>query len=118
LSHLTTASFQLSQARVTDAQRASAYSPRHFIALFRSAVGLNPKLYYRIRRFNFAVQSMAAGGGQGFGDIAAAAGYSDQPHLIREFREFAGIAPTKYRPSAADRSLHHQAATDPGPGRR
>ncbi len=107
-----------SQARVTDVQRASGYSPRHFIALFRSAVGLNPKHYYRIRRFNFAVRSIAAGDGQGFGDIAAAAGYCDQAHLIREFREFAGIAPTKYRPSAVDRPLHHRAATDPGLGRR
>jgi AraC-like DNA-binding protein len=107
-----------SQARVTDVQRASGYSPRHFIALFRSAVGLNPKHYYRIRRFNFAVRSMAAGDGQGFGDIAAAAGYSDQAHMIREFREFAGVAPTKYRPGAPDRPLHHRAATEAGPVRR
>jgi AraC-like DNA-binding protein len=107
-----------SQVRVTDVQRASGYSPRHFIALFRSAVGLNPKHYYRIRRFNFAVRRMAAADGQGFGDIAAAAGYSDQAHLIREFREFAGVAPTRYRPSAVDRPLHHRAATEPGPRRR
>jgi AraC-like DNA-binding protein len=107
-----------SQARVTDVQRASGYSPRHFIALFRSAVGLNPKRYYRIQRFNFAVRSVAAADGQGFGDIAAAAGYSDQAHLIREFREFAGVAPTRYRPSAVDRPLHHRAAPQPAPIRR
>jgi AraC-like DNA-binding protein len=105
-------------ARVSDVQRASGYSPRHFIALFRSAVGLNPKHYYRIRRFNFAVRSMVAGDGQGFGDIAAGAGYSDQAHLSREFREFAGVAPTKYRPSGVDRPLHHRAATEPGPACR
>ncbi|MGH8142673.1 MAG: DUF6597 domain-containing transcriptional factor [Steroidobacteraceae bacterium] len=104
-----------SQARVSDVQRASGYSPRHFIALFRSAVGLNPKHYYRIGRFNFAVRSMAAGDGRGFADIAAAAGYSDQAHMIREFREFAGVAPTKYRPSALDRPLHHRAGTEPEP---
>jgi AraC-like DNA-binding protein len=104
--------------RVSDLQRASGYSPRHFIALFRSAVGLNPKHYCRIRRFNFAVRSMVAGDGQGFCDIAAAAGYSDQAHLAREFREFAGVAPTEYRPSGVDRPLHHRTATEPDPARR
>jgi len=105
-------------ARVDDVQRASGYSPRHFIALFRSAVGLNPKHYYRIRRFNSAVRSLAAGRGQGLGDIAAAVGYSDQSHLTREFREFAGVAPTQYRPSGSDRPLHHRAAAKPGSAHR
>ena len=107
-----------SPARVADIQRASGYSPRHFIALFRSAIGLNPKHYYRIRRFNSAVRSIAAADGQGLSDIAAAAGYSDQAHLTREFREFAGVAPTQYRPSGIDRPLHHRAAAGPGPLRR
>jgi AraC-like DNA-binding protein len=105
-----------STARVAEVQRASGYSPRHFIALFHSAVGLNPKHYHRIRRFNSAVRSMAVGGC--LGDIAAAAGYSDQAHLTREFREFAGVAPTQYRPSGVDRPLHHRAAAQPRPARR
>lgn len=104
--------------RVADIQRASGYSPRHFIALFRSAVGLNPKHYYRIRRFNFAVRLMAAGGGQGLGDVAAAAGYSDQAHLTREFREFAGVAPTQYRAGGVDRPLHHRVGAGPDAARR
>ncbi|HEY2678673.1 MAG TPA: helix-turn-helix domain-containing protein [Steroidobacteraceae bacterium] len=104
--------------RVADLHRASGYSPRHFIALFRSAVGLNPKHYCRIRRFNAAVRRMAAGDGRGLGDVAAAAGYSDQAHLTREFREFAGVTPTQYRPGGIDRPLHHRAATELGPARR
>jgi AraC-like DNA-binding protein len=107
-----------SAARVAEVQRASGYSPRHFIALFRSAVGLKPKHYYRIRRFNSTVRSMAAADGNGLGDIAAAAGYSDQAHLTREFREFAGVAPTQYRPGGADRPLHHRAAAELSPARR
>jgi AraC-like DNA-binding protein len=100
-------------ARVADLQRASGYSPRHFIALFRAATGMNPKQYYRIQRFNSAVRSLASGDGQSLSDISAAAGYSDQAHLSREFREFAGVAPTLYRPGDIDRPFHHRTAVQP-----
>jgi AraC-like DNA-binding protein len=102
-----------SPARVTDLQRASGFSPRHFIALFRSAVGLNPKQYFRIQRFNTAARSIATSDVGGLGDVAAAAGYSDQAHLTREFHELAGVTPGKYRPAGADRALHHRAGADP-----
>jgi AraC-like DNA-binding protein len=102
----------LSPARVADLQRASGYSAKHFINLFRRGVGINPKQYYRIRRFNSVVAAMAAGRHAGLGDLAAASGYSDQAHLTREFREFAGVTPTQYQPSAGDRPLHHRAAVD------
>jgi AraC-like DNA-binding protein len=108
----------LSSARVANLQRASGYSPKHFINLFRLGVGIRPKHYYRIRRFNCVVEAMAAGRHCGLGDLAAAAGYSDQAHLTRDFKEFAGVTPTQYQPSAADRPLHHRAAEGPrGPGK-
>jgi AraC-like DNA-binding protein len=100
----------LSPARVADLQRASGYSPKHFINLFRFAIGISPKHYYRIRRFNSVVRAMAAGKELRLCDLAAAAGYSDQAHLTREFKEFAGVTPTQYQPSAGDRPLHHRAA--------
>lgn len=99
----------LSPGRVADLQRASGYSPKHFISLFRVGVGIGPKHYYRIRRFNSVVKAMAAGEHSGLGDLAAAAGYSDQAHLTREFKEFAGITPTQYQPAAGNRPLHHRA---------
>jgi AraC-like DNA-binding protein len=102
-------------ASVAELQRASGYSPRHFIALFRSAVGLKPKQYYRIRRFNGAVRRIAARDRHGLCDIAAEAGYSDQAHLTREFRELAGTPPTQYRPSDVDRPLHHRVAAESAP---
>jgi AraC-like DNA-binding protein len=96
-------------ARVRDVQQHSGYSPRHFAALFREAVGLTPKHYYRIRRFNAAVRTLAAAPPTApVADVAAAVGYADQAHLIREFREFAGVTPGRYRPSSPDSPLHHR----------
>lgn len=95
--------------RVSDVQRDSGYSPRHFIALFRSAVGLTPKHYYRIQRFNAVVQSLASGVNCSLAELATTLGYSDQAHLTREFRDFAGITPTEYRPAGINQPLHHKA---------
>ena len=77
--------------------RRSGYSHRQFIALFRRAVGLSPKTYARVLRFQTALQAAArceAGSGA---IIALQAGYSDQAHFNREFLEFAGVTPATYR---------------------
>jgi AraC-like DNA-binding protein len=95
-------------ARVSHIQRETGYSPRHFAALFRAAVGLTPKHYYRVRRFTAVLKRLATGEGRDLARVAAAAGYSDQSHLTREFREFAGITPTQYRPRDAASMLHHR----------
>jgi AraC-like DNA-binding protein len=85
----------------------SGYSARHFIALFRSAVGLPPKEFFRIRRFNEVAIRLASCRASSISDIAAQAGYADQAHLTREFRDLAGVTPTHYEASA-DRPLHHR----------
>jgi AraC-like DNA-binding protein len=96
------------RVRVADIERDAGYSPKHFIALFRAAVGLTPKHYYRIQRFNAALRHIASGAGAGLADVAAFLGYSDQAHLTREFREFAGVAPTQYRLGGPGSPLHHR----------
>jgi AraC-like DNA-binding protein len=84
----------------------SGYSHRRFVALFREAVGLSPKLYCRVRRFQNALTRVAAGSTSGWADFAITAGYSDQPHFNREFLEFAGVTPGEYRRRAPDRPYH------------
>jgi AraC-like DNA-binding protein len=99
-----------SALRVSDIQRHTGYSSKHFIDLFRTAVGLTPKHYYRVKRFVTVVQRLASDQQPNLADIAALAGYSDQSHLTREFRVFAGVSPSRYRASGADRILHHRVA--------
>jgi AraC-like DNA-binding protein len=73
----------------------SGYSHRRFIELFSSTLGLTPKLYCRVQRFQKAVR-MVTGPGD-WTDIAFDLGYSDQAHFNREFREFSGMTPAEYR---------------------
>jgi AraC-like DNA-binding protein len=95
--------------RISNVQRQTGYSPKHFISLFRGAVGLTPKHYYRVKRFTAALQTLADGAGASLAETAASLGYADQSHLTREFRAFAGITPTQYRPRGSDSVLHHVA---------
>jgi AraC-like DNA-binding protein len=74
----------------------SGCSHRHFVALFRDAVGLSPKRYCRVLRFRRALQ-LVAGNRISLAQIALESGYSDQAHFQREFRELAGMAPDAYR---------------------
>jgi AraC-like DNA-binding protein len=75
----------------------SGYSHRRFIEVFRAAVGLGPKLYCRVLRFQGALDLVAVRPEIPLVDVALEAGYSDQPHFQREFRELAGVSPTRYR---------------------
>ncbi len=67
-------------------------SPRQLERRFKTRVGMSPKHFARIRRFQRVFPTIERGGG--WVDAAAACGYYDQAHLIRDFRAFAGEAPS------------------------
>jgi AraC-like DNA-binding protein len=82
------------------------WSRRHLAATVHRELGLPPKTLARVLRFERAFRSLgpAAAGGStaggpaaagGWAAVAAACGYADQAHLIREFREFAGATPVE-----------------------
>ncbi|HEY5851035.1 MAG TPA: helix-turn-helix transcriptional regulator [Lysobacter sp.] len=75
--------------------RASGCSHRLLLARFRAATGLAPKAYARVLRFRHALKLLERG--QRLADVAHDAGYSDQAHFNREFRELSGITPQAYR---------------------
>jgi AraC-like DNA-binding protein len=72
---------------------------RHMERQFRQIVGMTPKRLARIARFQRAVRFLEGDGdaGRPGGAITAAAcGYADQAHFIRDFRNLAGRAPTEH----------------------
>ncbi len=68
-------------------------SERHLRRVFRETVGVGPKAYTRIARFQRALSAAREDAHAGWASIAAAAGYYDQAHLIAEFRVIAGVTP-------------------------
>nr|MDT0664356.1 helix-turn-helix domain-containing protein [Micromonospora sp. DSM 115978] len=75
------------------------WSRRHLGDHFRTEIGLTPKEAARILRFEHACELATASTPQPWAVVSAAAGYSDQAHLVRDWREFTGCAPTAWRRS-------------------
>jgi AraC-like DNA-binding protein len=69
-------------------------SRRHLAARFGEEVGLPPKAYARLLRFQRATEALLSGGEPRLAEVAAACGYADQSHLNRDFRAFAGTTPS------------------------
>jgi AraC-like DNA-binding protein len=69
---------------------------RRFVSRFATAVGLRPKRYARVRRFQRLLAGLR-GAETDWARLAADCGYFDQSHLINEFRALAGMPPTAYR---------------------
>jgi len=71
-------------------------SAKRFIDVFSGEVGLTPKLYCRVRRFQRAVRLADRGRTIDWAALAADCGYFDQAHFIHDFRAFSGINPSTY----------------------
>ncbi|WP_395016554.1 helix-turn-helix domain-containing protein [Dongia sp.] len=67
------------------------------MARFSASVGLSPKRYARLARFGRVLLRLEKQPDTGLAEIAQAAGYADQAHFNRDFRDFAGISPGEYR---------------------
>jgi AraC-like DNA-binding protein len=73
------------------------WSHKHLIVQFREHVGLPPKTLARIRRFERAMRAVNDSERVCLATVAQTAGYFDQAHLNRDFRQFAGLTPAELR---------------------
>jgi AraC-like DNA-binding protein len=71
-------------------------SERRFSRIFSEHVGLTPKLFQRIRRFQRAMASLPSSGEVDWAGTATAVGYYDQAHLINDFRTFSSVTPADF----------------------
>ena len=97
---------------VRDAVEQIGWSHRRFIDRFRETVGMTPKRFCRVRRLARVLRLAAKRADAPLAELALDAGYSDQPHFHREFRELTGMTPGGYR-AANPESPHHVPAGAP-----
>jgi AraC-like DNA-binding protein len=79
--------------RVLEVARHTGFSRRRLTQLFREQVGLTPKVYCRLHRFQQVVSRIASGAPVDWSQVSLEGGYYDQAHMAHEFREFSGMSP-------------------------
>jgi AraC-like DNA-binding protein len=82
--------------RVGALSDAAGVSGTHLAAQFKGHVGVTPKQVARIYRFAGLILAVDALRPVDWSELAQRAGYFDQPHLSREFKDFTGHTPTEY----------------------
>ncbi len=80
-------------ARIGPLVRATGWSDERFGECFRRQIGMGPKRYARLQRFRAALVQIHRQREIDWCRVAADGGFTDQAHLVREFRAFAGITP-------------------------
>jgi AraC-like DNA-binding protein len=72
-------------------------SRRRLIEIFTEDVGMTPKRYARVRRFQRALALAMGSASPAWTEVALECGYFDQAHLCRDWGEFTGFPPGAFQ---------------------
>ncbi|MCA9641276.1 MAG: helix-turn-helix transcriptional regulator [Polyangiaceae bacterium] len=83
---------------IQELQRQLGFSRKHLSALFQDQVGVTPKLYAELTRFEGLTEALKAVGTPrqpmpSLAELAQEFGFSDQAHLARNVKRFSGLTP-------------------------
>ena len=93
-------------ARIDRVADAVGLSAKRFIERFKAEVGVTPKRFCRLLRFQRAVKQAHRAVPVDWTRLALECGYFDQAHFIHEFRRFSGLTPREYRAAATPFANH------------
>jgi AraC-like DNA-binding protein len=94
--HVRGALSMLGSLSVRETARELGISERRLHLVFSEDVGLSPKQWSRVHRFQRAVCALHKGVDMRWAELATTCGYADQAHFSRDFRRFSGVDPTTY----------------------
>lgn len=78
-------------------QEKTQTTERTFERKFKEYIGISPKLFTRICRFQASLSQIRHNNFEKLSDIAFENDYADQSHFIRSFKEFTGFSPNQYQ---------------------
>lgn len=83
-------------ASLKDLENFTGYSERHIERTFENQIGISPKKYNTIIRLHHFLSLIKDNGQKTMTGLSYEAGYSDQSHLIKEFKNSIGLTPGQY----------------------
>ena len=90
--------------RVQQISEQLGWTRKRLVKAFRDEIGIPPKVLARVLRFRRALAEFNAQQISDFSQVAAECGYSDQAHMIRDFKDLSGLTPVElvrlYSPDA------------------
>lgn len=72
------------------------FTRKHLIDQFKKYVGLTPKYYQRIVKFNEILLKIQKKESLTWAQLTYDYGFSDQPHFIKTFKHFSGFSPKEF----------------------
>ena len=97
---------QPNQISLSKLNQEIGYSQKHFISLFKRHVGITPKAYLKIMRFQRAINEIEQRKNVNWTAISQDCGFYDQAHFINDFYLFSGFTPAEYL-SRKDKFLNY-----------
>lgn len=88
-------------------------SLRQFERRFKQRIGVSPKVFARLLRFEALLTSLIQEPAFSLADAASHHGYHDQAHVIHEFKVWAGCTPTAFLARAKQREMRGPIVPDP-----
>jgi AraC-like DNA-binding protein len=81
---------------VSEIVEQTGLSSRRFSRIFSEQVGLTPKVFHRVQRFQRTMGSVTSAREVDWARLAVEAGYYDQAHFIHEFHSFCSVTPSTF----------------------
>jgi AraC-like DNA-binding protein len=102
--------------RVEEMAGRASLSVRQFERQFERELGMPPKRFARIARFQFALDTKLVHPRRSWLDVAHTSGYYDQMHLVRDFQSLSGASPTQLLSQLGDTRPPALANAETAPG--
>lgn len=101
------------QIRISTLAAECDLSLRQFERRFKQCIGVSPKVFARLLRFEALLTSLIQGPATSLADVSSHLGYHDQAHVIHEFKTWAGCTPTAFLARAKQRMMQKPIVPDP-----
>ncbi|MDB5691954.1 MAG: AraC family transcriptional regulator [Alphaproteobacteria bacterium] len=96
ISHAVAALTRGPEIPIAELARNLGWSRKRLGRRFREETGVGPRMFRRLARFGRLVARIQGGAGGGWAALAVDSGYFDQSHMLRDFRDFAGVTPREF----------------------